>query len=223
MDNWSEKTTSVQTGYNNTTSQLYRRFLSIAHQCLVEMAYAQSSLQPLHKIFSAGYDIRQNHCSFVISSLSNFKNSILLLRNLLRELEDFPIPLCSNYYVLIVSLGRIDDHGFKLNSLISSYRPYCCSYTKSVLQQKYQIQLDLKKFTKDFELFLTQFSHLIEEIHSLERQQQFPSLRKPIVLANHEYSSNTLCQQEEKPIFEEELIIFLPSYHSLHSSATIKT
>ena len=166
--------------------KLDKRFIATARKYLDKMSTAQSSLQPLERIFGAGQEVRQNHCDVVLFSLTRFCKSLQFFRNLLSEIEGTPTSPSVDYYMLIISLDYIDELKYQLETLIIAYRSNCHSYTKPVLLQKHKIQQKLKIFLQRTENFLQQVSCQIDKNHIPEK--------KPVIV--YPYDSDLMQQNE---------------------------
>ncbi len=168
-------------GQGRVVDDLYGSFLSQAHRCHEEMTNLRDISQQAYQLFSAGRDVWQTHCDFVISSLSRLKVPIERFCALLRNPSDSPAALSHHSYPLIVTLYQVDEQERHIKSLISAYRSGCQTQARQMIGQKYEIHCELKKLIYYNEEALQRVERLIDEIYSLECQHLF---------------SNDQCQSE---------------------------
>ena len=189
-----------------------------------KMMAACEGLQRVYPEFNAGRDAYRAHCDFAITSLSQFKEPVLALRALFRDLLDFSVT-SEHYYPLILSLSQASEQGQRLLSLVSAYRQVCQTYSPQLVYQKLEIYDALERLMECSNTTITRIEHFINEMRFLEQTPLYPGEEMPPVdnsCKDEQRTPSETESQHEKVIVLQQYWTYLPHRHPRHSPQTRK-
>jgi len=213
-----------QSGRGSATGILYDYLLGQVHMYCERIVAACGELHRVHSAFRAGRDARHAHCDFAITSLSQFKVPVLGLYALFRDFLEFP-DNSDHYYPLLLSLCEASEQGQRLQSLISSYRHVCQTYSRQLVYQKLEIYDALEQLIGCSKEALTRIDHFMNEAR-FSNLKSHCSHNESLPVSNH--CRDDECASSKTDSSRDNVIVLQqywphPLYRSTHQPPQVRT